>query len=107
MHAIDSWEELRRRVGPADRRCFAFFHPAMPEEPVLIFVEVALTRGIPASVQALLAEDQEELAEDQADTAAFYLDIEHCQSGSGRAWSFGNFAHQAGGRGPLECGFPG
>jgi len=87
VHAIDSWEELRRRVGPADRRCFAFFHPAMPEEP-LIFVEVALTRGIPASVQAVLAEDREELAEDQADTAAFYS-ISNCQAGLAGV-SFGN-----------------
>jgi malonyl-CoA decarboxylase len=44
VHAIDSWDDLRRRVEPADRRCFAFFHPAMPDEP-LIFVEVALTNG--------------------------------------------------------------
>jgi malonyl-CoA decarboxylase len=47
VHAIDSWDDLRRRLEPADRRCFAFFHPAMPDEP-LIFVEVALTRGSPA-----------------------------------------------------------
>jgi malonyl-CoA decarboxylase len=45
VHEIDSWDDLRRRLDPADRRCFAFFHPAMPDEP-LIFVEVALTRGI-------------------------------------------------------------
>jgi malonyl-CoA decarboxylase len=57
VHAIDSWEDLRRRLEPADRRCFAFFHPAMPDEP-LIFVEVALTKGIAGSVQALLAEDR-------------------------------------------------
>ena len=41
VHEISSWDDLRRRLAPADRRCFAFFHPAMPEEP-LIFV-VALT----------------------------------------------------------------
>jgi hypothetical protein len=46
VHAIDSWDDLRRRLQPPDRRCFAFFHPAMPDEP-LIFVEVALSRGIP------------------------------------------------------------
>ena len=57
VHAIDSWDDLRRRLLPADRRCFAFFHPAMPDEP-LIFVEVALTRGIPGSIQAVLAEDR-------------------------------------------------
>jgi malonyl-CoA decarboxylase len=53
VHAIDSWEDLRRRlVEPADRRCFAFFHPTMPDEP-LIFVEVALTMEIPGSIQTL------------------------------------------------------
>ena len=50
VHAIDSWDDLRRRLEPADRRCFAFFHPAMPDEP-LIFVEVALTKGVANSVQ--------------------------------------------------------
>ena len=46
VHEIGTWDDLRRRLKPTDRRCFAFFHPAMPDEP-LIFVEVALTRGIP------------------------------------------------------------
>src|SRR5690606_38923146 len=45
VHAIDSWDALRQRLVPADRRCFAFFHPAMPNDP-LIFVEVALTKGL-------------------------------------------------------------
>ena len=58
VHAIDSWDDLRRRLQPEDRRCFAFFHPAMPDEP-LIFVEVALTRGIPGSIQMLLAEERD------------------------------------------------
>lgn len=87
VHAIDTWEELRRRVGPADRRCFAFFHPAMPDEP-LIFVEVALTRGIPASVQAVLAEDRDPIGEEHADTAVFYS-ISNCQAGLSGV-SFGN-----------------
>ena len=87
VHAIDSWEDLRRRVEPADRRCFAFFHPAMPDEP-LIFVEVALTRGVPGSVEALLAEDRAEIAEDRADTAVFYS-ISNCQAGLAGI-SFGN-----------------
>ncbi|QDC09191.1 decarboxylase [Oceanicola sp. D3] len=87
VHAIYSWEDLRRRVEPPDRRCFAFFHPAMPEEP-LIFVEVALTRGTPGSVQALLAEDREELDEAEADTAVFYS-ISNCQNGLAGI-SFGN-----------------
>jgi len=87
VHAIDSWEDLRRRLEPSDRRCFAFFHPAMPDEP-LIFVEVALTKGVASSVQDLLAGDREELGSDEADTAVFYS-ISNCQSGLASI-SFGN-----------------
>ena len=60
VHAIDSWEDLRLRLEPRDRRCFAFFHPAIPDEP-LIFVEVALTKGTPTSIQELLSEAREEV----------------------------------------------
>jgi malonyl-CoA decarboxylase len=87
VHAIDSWEDLRRRVEPADRRCFAFFHPAMPDEP-LIFVEVALTTGIAGSVQAVLSGERETLAAEDADTAVFYS-ISNCQAGLASI-SFGN-----------------
>ncbi|MCB1343002.1 MAG: malonyl-CoA decarboxylase [Pseudooceanicola sp.] len=87
VHAIQSWDDLRRRVQPGDRRCFAFFHPAMPDEP-LIFVEIALTRGIPGSVQKLLAEDRSPLAAEDADTAVFYS-ISNCQAGLAGI-SFGN-----------------
>jgi malonyl-CoA decarboxylase len=87
VHAIDSWQDLRRRLQPEDRRCFAFFHPAMPDEP-LIFVEVALTRGIAGSIQTLLAEDREVLQAEQADTAVFYS-ISNCQAGLAGI-SFGN-----------------
>jgi malonyl-CoA decarboxylase len=87
VHAIDSWQDLRRRLEPADRRCFAFFHPSMPDEP-LIFVEVALSKGIPSSVQALLAEDRTSMAAEQADTAVFYS-ISNCQAGLASI-SFGN-----------------
>lgn len=87
VHAIDSWDDLRRRLEPSDRRCFAFFHPAMPDEP-LIFVEVALTVGIPGSVQQLLAEDRAPLSSDKADTAVFYS-ISNCQAGLAGV-SFGN-----------------
>ncbi|WP_113910797.1 malonyl-CoA decarboxylase [Roseovarius dicentrarchi] len=87
VHAIDSWDDLRRRVQPEDRRCFAFFHPAMPDEP-LIFVEVALTRGIPGAVQPLLAEEREALLTKSADTAVFYS-ISNCQTGLAGI-SFGN-----------------
>lgn len=87
VHAIDSWDDLRRRLQPGDRRCFAFFHPAMPDEP-LIFVEVALTKGVPSSVQALLAQDRTSLMAEDADTAVFYS-ISNCQSGLASI-SFGN-----------------
>ena len=87
VHAIDDWDDLRRRVEPADRRCYAFFHPAMPDDP-LIFVEVALVKGIPKSVQAILAEDREILDPDSAKTAVFYS-ISNCQAGL-RGVSFGN-----------------
>ena len=87
VHAIHSWDDLRRRLAPQDRRCFAFFHPAMPDEP-LIFVEVALTRGIPGSVQGLLAEDRAAMAAEDTDTAVFYS-ISNCQAGLAGI-SFGN-----------------
>ncbi len=88
VHAIDSWSDLRRRLEPTDRRCFAFFHPAIPDEP-LIFVEVALTKGISASVQELLSEGRQILAAEEADTAVFYS-ISNCQAGLAGI-SFGNF----------------
>lgn len=87
VHAIHSWDDLRRRLEPSDRRCFAFFHPSMPDEP-LIFVEVALTKGIANSVQDLLAEDREALSAEDADTAVFYS-ISNCQAGLASI-SFGN-----------------
>lgn len=86
VHSIESWRDLRRRLEPSDRRCFAFFHPSMPDEP-LIFVQVALTQGIPNSIQALLA-DHAPLAETDADTAVFYS-ISNCQAGLASV-SFGN-----------------
>ncbi len=88
VHAIQDWDDLRRRVQPPDRRCFAFFHPSLVEEP-LIFVEVALTREIPGSIQALLAEDREVLPPEQATTAVFYS-ISNCQPGL-KGVSFGHF----------------
>lgn len=87
VHAIDSWDDLRRRLQPTDRRCFGFFHPAMPDEP-LIFVEVALTKGIPGSIQSVLSEGRDPLPEAQADTAVFYS-ISNCQAGLAGI-SFGN-----------------
>ncbi len=87
VHAIDSWDDLRRRLQPADRRCFAFFHPTMPDEP-LIFVEVALTKGVPSSIQALLSEEREHIEAEDANTAVFYS-ISNCQKGLAGI-SFGN-----------------
>ena len=87
VHAIQSWDDLRRRLQPDDRRCFAFFHPAMPDEP-LIFVEVALTRGTPNSIQTILSETHRSLAAADSDTATFYS-ISNCQAGLAGI-SFGN-----------------
>lgn len=88
VHAINDWEDLRRRLQPSDRRCFAFFHPAMPDEP-LIFVEVALTKEIRGSVQELLSEERTMIDEEEATTAVFYS-ISNCQRGLAGI-SFGNF----------------
>lgn len=88
VHAISSWDELRQRVEPADRRCFAFFHLSMPDEP-LIFVEVALTQGTPGSIQSVLQPEREGVNPEQADTAVFYS-ISNCQRGLAGI-SFGNF----------------
>lgn len=87
VHAIRDWSDLRRRLDPGDRRCYAFFHPATGDEP-LIFVEVALCRGIPDNIQTILA-GGEEVTPGEADTAAFYS-ISNCQSGL-KGISFGNF----------------
>ncbi|MBN9671498.1 malonyl-CoA decarboxylase [Roseibium aggregatum] len=87
VHEIASWEDLRRRLAPDDRRCFAFFHPSMPDEP-LIFVEVALTADVPGSIQDLLAEDRPHGRADRARTAVFYS-ISNCQAGLAGI-SFGN-----------------
>jgi malonyl-CoA decarboxylase len=89
VHAISGWDDLRRRLE-ADRRCYAFFHPALPGDP-LIFVEVALTRGLASSVQTLLQDEAEgaETRRDEADTAIFYS-ISNCQEGL-KGISFGNF----------------
>src|SRR4030088_2060312 len=71
VHEIHDWNDLRRRIDPVDRRCYAFFHPAMVDEP-LIFVEVALTEAIPAAIAPLLAKDRQLVPIERARTAAFY-----------------------------------
>jgi malonyl-CoA decarboxylase len=87
VHEIETWGDLRRRLHPTDRRCFAFFHPAMPQEP-LIFVEVALSKGVPSSIQDVLTDQREVLDAEAADTAVFYS-ISNCQPGLAGI-SFGN-----------------
>lgn len=88
VHDINSWSELRLRLAPADRRCFAFFHPVMPDEP-LIFVEVGLTIGMPSNIQEMLAEDRSPIDASAATTATFYS-INNCQAGLSGI-SFGHF----------------
>ena len=87
VHAIKGWDDLRRRLMK-DRRCFAFFHPAMPDEP-LIFVEVAFVQGLSNEVGSLLDPKAPELDPQKADTAIFYS-INNTQAGL-RGISFGNF----------------
>jgi malonyl-CoA decarboxylase len=88
VHEIRDWNDLRRRIDPVDRRCYAFFHPALVDEP-LIFVEVALTESIPEAIAPLLAEDREPVPIERARTAVFYS-ISNTQRGLGGI-SFGNF----------------
>jgi malonyl-CoA decarboxylase len=88
VHAIKSWDDLRLRLEPPDRRCFAFFHPALSGEP-LIFVEVALTETVPAAIGPLLDGERAALPLKRASTAVFYS-ISNCQAGL-RGISFGNF----------------
>ncbi len=87
VHEIDGWDDLRRRLDQ-DRRCFAFFHPALPDEP-LIFVEVALVKGLATAVQPLLDQQELRLRATETDTAIFYS-ISNCQDGL-KGISFGNF----------------
>jgi len=88
VHEIHDWDDLRRRIDPADRRCYAFFHPALIDEP-LIFVEMALTREIPAAIAPILGKKRETVEIDKARTATFYS-ISNCQRGLAGV-SFGNF----------------
>ena len=88
VHAIHDWEDLRRRIDPPDRRCYAFFHPALVDDP-LIFVEVALTRDIPGAITPILSREREVTEPDRMRTAVFYS-ISNCQRGL-TGVSFGNF----------------
>ena len=86
VHEISDWDDLKRRLDPVDRRCFAFFHPALMDDP-LIFVEVALSQEIPASIQELLSE--ETLDRPQSPSTAVFYSISNCQKGL-QGISFGN-----------------
>ncbi len=88
VHQIASWDDLRRRLEPSDRRCFAFFHPSMEDEP-LIFVEVALTTDVPGAIAPLLADNRTPIPADDAMFAVFYS-ISNCQVGL-KGIPLGNF----------------
>ncbi len=88
VHRINGWDDLRRRIDPPDRRCYAFFHPALVDDP-LIFVEVALTREIPGAIDPILTVNGEPAEPQQPTTAVFYS-ISNCQRGLSGV-SFGNF----------------
>jgi malonyl-CoA decarboxylase len=88
VHAIDGWSDLRRRLQP-DRRCFAFFHPALPDEP-LIFVEVALLKIMPAAIAPLLARETELDADLKNYKVATFYSISNCQPGL-KGVNLGNF----------------
>src|SRR5207302_193803 len=88
VHEIRDWQDLRRRIDPPDRRCYAFFHPALVDEP-LIFVEVALTPNIAGAIAPILAGERVPLAPERATTAVFYS-ISNCQRGLAGV-SFGHF----------------
>lgn len=88
VHAISDWDDLRRRIASPDRRCYAFFHPALGDEP-LIFVEVALTFDVPSAIEPILSSKRETVDPTRATTATFYS-ISNCQRGLAGV-SFGNF----------------
>ncbi len=88
VHQIRDWDDLRRRIDPPDRRCYAFFHPALVDDP-LIFVEVALTREVPGAIAPILADKRDHVDPERATTATFYS-ITNCQRGLNGV-SFGHF----------------
>lgn len=88
VHAIEGWDDLRNRIDRPDRRLYAFFHPALVDEP-LIFVEVALSRNMPEAIEPILDPASPPVEAAQASVATFYS-ISNCQTGL-RGISFGNF----------------
>jgi malonyl-CoA decarboxylase len=88
VHAIDGWDDLRRRLQP-DRRCFAFFHPQLPNEP-LIFVEVALLPEVPLAIAPLVDKKADTVTQAQQYKVAVFYSISNCEPGL-RGVSMGNF----------------
>ena len=88
VHAIDGWDDLRRRLQP-DRRCFAFFHPQLPDEP-LIFVEVGLLPEIPTTIAPLVDKKAEAMNQPKEYKVAAFYSISNCEPGL-RGVSMGNF----------------
>jgi malonyl-CoA decarboxylase len=88
VHEIHDWDDLRARIDPPDRRCYAFFHPALVDEP-LIFVEVALTAEMPDAIAPVLSRTRTPIDPQEATTATFYS-ISNCQRGLSGV-TFGNF----------------
>ena len=89
VHEIKDWDDLRSRIDPPNRRCFAFFHPALIDEP-LIFVEVALSVQVPSSINSILGDESSNKEVDLEYTTATFYGISNCQPGL-KNISFGNF----------------
>ena len=89
VHEIKDWDDLRSRIDPVNRRCFAYFHPALIDEP-LIFVEVALGHAIPDSIASILEDTPDAGANSAKYTTATFYSISNCQPGLTNI-SFGNF----------------
>ena len=89
VHEIKDWDDLRSRIDPPNRRCFAFFHPALRDEP-LIFVEVALSVQVPSSINSILGDESSNKERDLEYTTATFYGISNCQPGL-KNISFGNF----------------
>lgn len=89
VHEIKDWDDLRRRIDPPNRRCFAYFHPALTDEP-LIFVEVALSTTVPSSINSILESESSKTLKESSFTTATFYSISNCQPGLSNI-SFGNF----------------
>ena len=89
VHEIKDWDDLRSRIDPPNRRCFAYFHLALIDEP-LIFVEVALLKDVPGSINSILEDEESEIIDSSEYNTAVFYSISNCQPGL-KSISFGNF----------------